>query len=63
MVGGADPALEALETSFQQDLNGDGTIGLPPPIAIETLGQQLRDAAGSRRAERAAVPGHARYDR
>src|ERR1700730_12908299 len=26
-VSGADPALQSLETSFQQDLNGDGVIG------------------------------------
>ena len=31
---GTDPAFEALETSFQQDLNGDGVIGDPSPPAI-----------------------------
>jgi aryl-phospho-beta-D-glucosidase BglC (GH1 family) len=30
-------ALESLETSFHQDLNGDGVIG-PPPTVIESLG-------------------------
>ncbi len=28
-ASGASAALEAIETSFQQDLNGDGTIGVP----------------------------------
>ena len=28
-VSGTDTALESIETSFQQDLNGDGTIGIP----------------------------------
>ena len=28
VVSGSSTALESLETSFQQDLNGDGTIGL-----------------------------------
>ena len=31
VVSGSDAGLKALETSFQQDLNGDGQIGLPPP--------------------------------
>ena len=29
VVAGSSPELEALEPSFQQDLNGDGTVGLP----------------------------------
>ncbi len=29
-VSGTSSALESLETSFHQDLNGDGVIGLPP---------------------------------
>jgi hypothetical protein len=28
-VSGSNTALEAMETSFHQDLNGDGTIGIP----------------------------------
>jgi pimeloyl-ACP methyl ester carboxylesterase len=28
-VSGTNTALESIETSFQQDLNGDGTIGIP----------------------------------
>ena len=30
-TSGSSTTLESLETSFQQDLNGDGTIGIPPP--------------------------------
>jgi aryl-phospho-beta-D-glucosidase BglC (GH1 family)/20S proteasome alpha/beta subunit len=37
LLTGASATLESLETSFHQDLNGDGTIG-PPTIAIETSG-------------------------
>jgi Tryptophan-rich Synechocystis species C-terminal domain/Leishmanolysin len=36
-VPGISLALESLETSFQQDLNGDGTIG-PVTTVIEALG-------------------------
>jgi 20S proteasome alpha/beta subunit len=41
-TSGSSAALEALETSFQQDLNGDGITGPPPPpptITIESKGQ------------------------
>src|SRR5205823_3998765 len=31
---GSDPALQGLETTFQQDLNGDGTIGIVPHFDI-----------------------------
>ncbi|WP_256808960.1 M10 family metallopeptidase C-terminal domain-containing protein [Bradyrhizobium sp. Bra64] len=37
VVSGASSALESLETSFHQDLNGDGTIGVPPNV-IEVFG-------------------------
>ena len=37
IVSGMSAALESLEPSFQQDLNGDGTIGAPPPKVIEIL--------------------------
>ena len=30
IVSGTSAALELIETSFQHDLNGDGTIGIPP---------------------------------
>ena len=35
---GTDPSLEGLEPSFQQDLNGDGTIGLKANQVIESAG-------------------------
>ncbi|WP_063688169.1 M10 family metallopeptidase C-terminal domain-containing protein [Bradyrhizobium stylosanthis] len=40
IVSGTSQGLEALETSFHQDLNGDGTIGLPSAAAtvIESFG-------------------------
>ena len=31
-VPGNSPALESLETTFGQDLNGDGVIGLPTKV-------------------------------
>ena len=37
VVQGSSIALEALETSFGQDLNGDGTIGIPA-VVIQTDG-------------------------
>jgi serralysin len=37
-VSGSDPTLEALEPSFQQDLNGDGKFGLKANQVIETSG-------------------------
>ena len=36
-VSGTSSTLEALETSFQQDLNGDGQIGIPTTV-IDALG-------------------------
>ncbi|MBR0959957.1 M10 family metallopeptidase C-terminal domain-containing protein [Bradyrhizobium japonicum] len=39
-VLGSDPTLKALEPTLQQDLNGDGTIGVPiaSPVTIEAFG-------------------------
>ena len=37
MVSGTSATLESLETSFHQDLNGDGVIG-PPTTVIESFG-------------------------
>jgi Tryptophan-rich Synechocystis species C-terminal domain/Subtilase family len=37
-VSGTNATLESLETSFGQDLNGDGTIGVPATIVIRTDG-------------------------
>ncbi len=36
-VSGNDASLQSLETSFHQDLNGDGAIGTPPTVAVEFL--------------------------
>ena len=32
VASGTSAALQSFETSFQQDLNGDGSIGPPPPL-------------------------------
>ena len=40
-ASGSSTALQSFETSFQQDLNGDGVIGIPaapPPTVIESFG-------------------------
>jgi serralysin len=46
-VSGQSSQLESLETSFQQDLNGDGIIGLPPPTVIATAGPTTLLQSGS----------------
>jgi Tryptophan-rich Synechocystis species C-terminal domain len=53
-VAGSSTALESLETAFQQDLNGDGTIGLrstgtpaaaaiPSALIIVSAGRKRRN--------------------
>ena len=37
VVSGASAVLETFETSFNDDLNGDGLIGVPPPTVIESI--------------------------
>ncbi len=37
-MSGSSTTLENFETTFHQDLNGDGTIGAPPPVVIQTDG-------------------------
>jgi len=44
-VSGTSPTLEAAETSFQQDLNGDGHIG--PVTVIEASGSTKLDLVGN----------------
>jgi hypothetical protein len=47
---GTSTALESLESSFHQDLNGDGVIGLPsppPPTVIESFGSTSLVQVGS----------------
>ena len=45
-VSGTSTALEALETTFNQDLNGDGTIGIPK-VAIQTDGSTVLTGVGN----------------
>src|SRR2546429_635187 len=46
VVSGGNSAFKALETSFQQDLNGDGTIGVPA-TTVEAFGSTKLDQVGS----------------
>jgi hypothetical protein len=46
-VTGGSQALQALETSFHQDLNGDGVIGLPASTLIESFGSSSLVQTGS----------------
>ncbi|WP_245319772.1 Ig-like domain-containing protein, partial [Bradyrhizobium sp. LMTR 3] len=43
---GSGSALKSIETSFHQDLNGDGTIGAPPAV-IESYGSTTLVGAGA----------------
>ncbi|WP_035660387.1 NF038122 family metalloprotease, partial [Bradyrhizobium sp. STM 3809] len=45
-VSGGTAAFEAFETSFHQDLNGDGTIGIPTTV-IEAVGSTSLVQAGN----------------
>src|SRR5262249_1030239 len=46
---GSNIALESIETTFQQDLNGDGLIGVPPQptTTIQTDGTTSLDQIGN----------------
>ena len=52
-TSGTSTALESIETSFHQDLNGDGIIGVPPPppppppTVIESYGSTALVQAGN----------------
>ncbi len=46
VVSGTSAALESLEPSFQQDLNGDGVIGIPATVAAGYVGGQTLTASG-----------------
>jgi hypothetical protein len=53
-VSGTNTALQSIETSFHQDLNGDGTIGSPSspppasgPIVIESFGSTSLTKVGT----------------
>ena len=50
VASGTSAALQSFETSFQQDLNGDGSIGPPPPpppTVIEDFGSTSLVEGGS----------------
>ena len=50
VASGTSAALQSFETSFQQDLNGDGSIGPPPPpppTVIEGFGSTSLVEGGS----------------
>ena len=53
-VSGADKVLQAFETTFQQDLNGDGVAGQPPQPPVSMIGGMGDGRAVLRR--RAKVP-------
>ncbi|MET4240094.1 serralysin [Bradyrhizobium sp. i1.4.4] len=44
---GDSTAFQTLETSFHQDLNGDGTIGIAPSGVIEAIGATALTLSGS----------------
>jgi 20S proteasome alpha/beta subunit len=46
-VSGSNTALEAMETSFHQDLNGDGVIGIPTTIIESNGATSLAQVASS----------------
>ena len=48
-VPGNSTALEALETTFHQDLNGDGVIGIPNATAAVQLAQALQSSFDGQR--------------
>jgi hypothetical protein len=45
-VSGSNSALESLETTFHQDLNGDGVIGVPA-MATSATGEAMAGANGT----------------
>ena len=46
-VSGSSSTLEALETAFQQDLNGDGVIGIAPASTTAPVSMTVIESAGS----------------
>jgi hypothetical protein len=47
-VSGTSATLQTLETTFHQDLNGDGVVGVPPaPVVIEASGSTSLTQVGS----------------
>ena len=46
-TSGTNTAMEIAETSFHQDLNGDGVIGIPSATVVESFGSTSLVQAGS----------------
>jgi serralysin len=46
-TSGTNPAIEIAETSFHQDLNGDGVIGIPSATIVESFGSTSLVQVGS----------------
>ena len=47
VVSGSDPFLQALESSFSQDLNGNGQIGVAPRVVEANGATHLTEVGGS----------------
>jgi aryl-phospho-beta-D-glucosidase BglC (GH1 family)/20S proteasome alpha/beta subunit len=47
IVSGSSSALESLEPSFQQDLNGDGAIGVPTTVIVSSTSINLVEAGSN----------------
>jgi serralysin len=47
IVSGSSNVLKSLEPSFQQDLNGDGVIGVPSAVVIESYGNTSLAVVGN----------------
>ena len=46
-LSGTSLTIETAETSFHQDLNGDGVIGVPAPVTIESFGSTSLTEVGN----------------
>ena len=58
VLSGSSSALRSFETSFHQDLNGDGAIGVPGTV-IESAGSTSLVAVGTKFFSTASAPGRA----
>ena len=46
-LSGTSATIESFETSFHQDLNGDGVIGIPASVVIESMGSTSLTEVGN----------------
>ena len=46
-LSGTSATIESFETSFHQDLNGDGVIGVPASVVIESMGSTSLTEVGN----------------